>query len=464
VKEPRASQRVVLAVFAFAVLAFSVGQTAFIPAIGPLAAALDISTTAATWAVTASLVSAAVLTPVFGRLSDMFGKRLMLLVALVAVAAGGVVSALGDDLGLIVVGRVLQGAGGGLFPACFGLVRDTFPARSRAGAVGILTAISALGAGLGPAMGGVIVDHGSYESVFWAGAVLGIVALVFALPIVRDSPHRVPSRVDWIGMVVLAAGVTAPLIGISKANTWGWTSGRTLALVAAGVLLLIGFVALERRVKPPLIDIETLRRPTVAITNTAALLIGFGMYSACLLIPLYAQTPSVSGYGFGAGAGGAGLLLVPGCTFMVVTGAFAGPLSRVLGTRRVFAFGAAGAAAGLVLLAIQHSSQLAVVGGSVVLFGGIGLAFAGMTNLIVDGVPRAQTGEATGMNALVRIVGAAVGAQVSIAILASSAPAGGLVTEGGYVTAFLAAAAVTALAAVAALALPKRDAALANPV
>ncbi len=422
--DSRRSQRTVLAVLAFAVLAFSVGQTAFIPAIGPLAAALDTSTTAATWAVTASLVSAAVLTPVAGRLSDMFGERVVLLAVLACTAAGGMLSALGDDLGLIVLGRVLYGAGGGVFPTSFGIVRESFSTRSRAGSVGLLTAISGLGAGLGPAIGGFLVDVGSYAWVFWSGAALAIAALLVALPLVPETQHRATARVDWLGMTVLAAAVTAPLIAISKANIWGWTSARTLGLAGLGLVLLPCFVVLEQRVTPPLIDIGTLRRPVVAITNLAAMLIGFGMYSACLLIPQYAQTPTRSGYGLGLGAGGAGLLLAPGCTFMVVTGMLSGRLSSLLGTRLMLALGAFATSLGLALLALEHSTEQAVVLGSVVLFGGI--------------------------------VGAAVGAQVSVAIIASSAQSGGFATEGAYVAAFLAAAAVTALGALAALAIPVR--------
>jgi MFS family permease len=442
-------QRAILAVLAYATLMFSLGPTSVIPAITPLARSVHTSLTSASWAVTATLLSAAVLTPVIGRLGDVFGMRRMLIVVLTCVIAGNVVAAIGNDIETIVAGRALFGAGAGVFPLSFGIVREAMAPRSRAAAVGVLTAVTALGGGLGPAVGGFVVDNGSFRGIFWCGAAVALPAVPAVLLAVPRSPARLTSRVDVGGIVLLTAAITAPLIAISKANQWGWTSPRTAGLVAVAIVLAVALVRFERHVSPPLIDVGALRRPVVAATNAAALLVGFGMYSALLLIPQIAQVPRASGYGLGMGAAAAGLLLVPGFVVMLATGALSGPMSRSFGNSAALMVGAAGASGGLAALAAGHSSAPAVIGGSSLLFAGIGFAFAGIANLIVDAVPPEQTGEATGINAFVRLFGAALGAQVTISILARGAntSAGVDPPEHAYVVAFAVSAALTAAAA-----------------
>src|SRR3954464_5034283 len=135
-------------------LAFALGQTTLIPALGELMKAFHTGSTGVAWTLIGYLVSAAVMTPVMGRLGDMFGKRRMLVISLGFFAAGSVVSALGDTLGVVVAGRVLQGVGGGIFPLCFGIIRDEFP-RERVGqSIGLISATLGIGGGLGLVIGG----------------------------------------------------------------------------------------------------------------------------------------------------------------------------------------------------------------------------------------------------------------------------------------------------------------------
>ena len=230
---------------------------------------------------------------------------------------------------------------------------------------------------------------------------------------------------------MLAIGLSAPLLAISRANEWGWGDPRTLGLFAVGIVVLSFWVWLQRRTPEPLVDIEMLRQPTVAMTNVATVLVGFGMFGSFILIPQLAEAPTSTGYGFGLDATGAGLLMVPGALVMLV----AGPLSGVLGTRfgsRVpLALGAITTSFGLAMLALVHDTQAEIVVWNLVMSTGIGLAFAAMPNLIVEAVSAEETGQATGVNTLVRSVGASLGAQISAAVLAGSVVAGGLPTNAG---------------------------------
>jgi MFS family permease len=224
--------------------------------------------------------------------------------------------------------------------------------------------------------------------------------------------------------------------------------------MAAGLLVLAAWVALERRTAEPLAHIPTLTRPPVLMTNIATLLTGFGMFGSFILIPQLAEAPASSGYGFGASATHAGLLMVPGSLTMLLAGPFSGVLGNRFGSKVPLAVGGLVSAAGLLLLALAHGSQAEVLIFAIVMFTGIGLAFAAMPNLIVDAVPQHQTGEATGFNALVRSVGSSLGSQVSASILAGSIVAGGLPSDGSFKTAFGLSAAVAFVAAAMALLIP----------
>ena len=441
-----------------AALAYSLAQTMLIPALGELTTQLGTDASGIAWVLTAYLLAAAVATPVAGRLGDMFGKRRMLVISLLLFGAGSTVAALGRSLELVVVGRALQGLGGGIFPLCFGIIRDEFPRERVASSIGLISAIFGIGGGAGLGAGGLIADHLSYHWIFWLGTITAALAALATHVWVPESPERTPGRIDVRGAVLLGVGLVLPLFAISRANDWGWGAPRTLGLIAAGLAVLAVWVAVERRTEQPLADIPTLLEPPVLMTNIATLLVGFGMFGSFLLIPQLAELPESTGFGFGLGATGAGLLLLPGALVML----FAGPISGALGTRfgskLPLAMGAATTSAGLVGLGLNHGSEATVVLWAFVMSTGIGLAFAAMANLIVEAVPPSQTGEATGINTLARSVGAAIGSQVCAAILAGSAIAGSAVpTNDGFTAAFLVSAAVAALAACIAVVIPRGE-------
>jgi EmrB/QacA subfamily drug resistance transporter len=445
-----------LLILSLAALAFALAQTTLLPALTELAKSLHTDASGVAWTITGYLLSAAVCTPIFGRLGDMFGKRRLLVVALALFGAGSVVSALGTSLEVVVAGRVLQGAGGGIFPLCFGIIRDEFPREKVGSSIGLISATFGIGGGAGLILGGVITDHASYHWIFWLGAISAAVAAIATEIFVPESPVRTPGRVDVRGAIVLGLGLTAPLLAIARANEWGWGDTRTLALFAAGAVILSAWVALQRRTPEPLVDIEMLRQPAVLMTNVATLLVGFGMFGSFILIPQLAESPASTGYGFGLDATGAGLLMVPGALVMLVAGPLSGVLGTRFGSRLPLALGALITSFALTMMAVAHDTQEAMVIWNLVMSIGIGLAFAAMPNLIVEAVSAEETGQATGVNTLVRSVGASLGSQVSAAVLAGSVAAGGLPTNTGYTDAFLVGAGVALAAALTAFRIPSR--------
>lgn len=410
-----------LLVLALAAGAFALAQTTVVPGLHVLSEELHASTSDVAWVMTGYLLSAAVLTPVVGRLGDMFGKRRMLIIALAVFTATSVLAALAPNIWVLVAARVIQGVGGGIFPLCYGVISDTFSAERRPVALGIISALAGVGSGAGLVIGGLLLDHASWPWIFWTGAIISGIALIgaFRLP---DGGARSPGRIDLPGVLLLAVGLSLPLFAVSRTSAWGWTDARVLLLAAAGLAVLAVFVRFERRTPDPLVDMEVLGRPTVLVTNGAMMLLGMGMFGVFVLIPQLAQTdPDAAGYGFGLTATESGLLMLPGSLAMLVAASLAGRISYRVGPKIPLVSGAVLAVAGLGALSFAHGSKVSVIALSMAAFAGIGLAMAAMPNLIIGAVPREKTGEATGVNSLARSVGSSLGSQIVATLLAASA-------------------------------------------
>jgi MFS family permease len=262
--------------------------------------------------------------------------------------------------------------------------------------------------------------------------------------------------VDFRGAVVLAVGLVAPLLAISQSAQWGWLDVRTLGLIVAGIAVIAFFLSLESRTPSPLIDVPTLRLVPVVLTNVTTLMVGFSMFGIFVLLPELAQSPTSTGYGFGVSATHAGLLLTPGALIMLGAGPLAGVVGVRWGNRIALSFGGFAAAAGLLAMTFAHATQGEIIVCNLLLFVGIGMAFAAMPNSVIDAVPADKTGEATGVNALVRAVGSSLGSQVTASILAGSTLATtGYPTDSAYTLAFGLSAAVAGVAGLTALTIPR---------
>jgi EmrB/QacA subfamily drug resistance transporter len=455
----RQHYNVTLAVLALGALSYALLQTMVAPALPEIQHELGATPTEATWVLTVYLLSASVFTPVLGRLGDMFGKERMLVAVLGLFAAGSLIAALSSSLALLVAGRAVQGAAGAVFPLAFGIIRDEFPRDRVATGIGLISATFGIGGGGGLILSGLIVDHFSYRWIFWFGFVVVVIATVATHLWVPESPIKSPARVDYGGAALLSAGLTAFLVAVSQGNRWGWTSVRIIGLFAAAAVLLVVWVLFEQRVREPLVDIDLLRLRGVWTTNLTAFLIGFGMFGSFILVPQFVQMPAAAGYGFAVGVTGAGLFLLPSTAVMLVAGPLAGSLAGRVGSKVPLLVGTACASVSFVLLAVAHDKEWQIVVAVAILGLGIGLSFASMANLIVDAVPQHQTGEATGINTIMRTVGGAFGAQIVAAIITSHVePGTSFPTESGFTTAFWMGAVSVAGAFVAATLIPGRRA------
>jgi EmrB/QacA subfamily drug resistance transporter len=453
---PRQHYNITLAVLALSALAYALLQTMVAPALPAIQNDLNTSTTSVTWVLTVYLLTASIATPVLGRLGDMYGKERMLLLTLALFAVGLLISALSHSLGPLVLGRAVQGFGGAVFPLAFGIIRDEFPREKVASAIGLISATFGIGGGGGLVLAGVLVDHLSWEWIFWVGLAMTIVAMVATRLFVPESPIKVPARIDWAGAGMLAASLTALLLAVSEGNSWGWGSARVVGLLVASALITIVWIRFEMRHPDPLVDMRMMRRRPVWTTNLTALLVGFGMFGSFILVPQFVQAPPGAGYGFHADVTAAGVFLLPSTFVMLVAGPLSGVLGTRFGSRLPLLLGTLIAAFAFLFLALEHDARWHIYVGTALMGAGIGLAFAAMANLIVEAVEPTETGVATGMNTIMRSIGGSIGAQVAASIVAGSVVASTqLPTESGYTEAFAVSAVGLALAFAAALAIPR---------
>jgi MFS family permease len=424
-KTERVSPNVTLAVLALGSLSYAVLSGAVIPALPTFQHDLHTSETGVTWILTAYLLAASVGTSILGRLGDMYGKERVLLWTLVILGVGTLLSAVANSLALVVVGRALQGAAGGIFPLAFGIVG-----------------------------GGIIVEHLSWHWLFWIPLVVIVVAAVFTWRFVPESPIRVPGKVNWRAAFLMSVGISAALLAVSETTTWGWGSPKTIGLLGGGLLVCGLWVAVEARSSSPLVDMKMMRVRGVWTTNTAAFLIGAGLYSAFILIPQFAQLSRSTGFGFGSSVVVAGLYLLPMSTTMMLMSLMAGPTAARYGSRAALIVGTAITAAAFIVLVLAHSHPIYLLLSSGLIGIGVGLAFAALGNLIVGAVPPHQTGVASGMNTVMRTLGGAIGAQIAATFIAGHT-AHGLPTVTGFDESFVLATAFLLAGILAAVAVPR---------
>jgi EmrB/QacA subfamily drug resistance transporter len=453
----RQHYNVTFALLAVAAVAYALLQSLVAPALLTIQHDLDTNAAGAAWILTAYLLSASVLTPIAGRLGDMFGKKRAMVVVLIVLAVGTALAGLATSIGLMIVARVIQGAGGAVFPLAFGIIRDEFPRERVPQGIAMISAILGIGGGAGIVLAGPIVENLSYHWLFWLPLIGVVIALLGILLYVPESPVRTPGRIDPLGAVLLAGWLTTLLVAVSEGSAWGWRSWQIFVLVDATIALIVAWVWAESRSKAPLVDMHMMRIRPVWMTNVAALVFGFAMFASFIVVPELVELPTGTGFGFGASVTQAGLFLLPSTVGMLLAGPVAGRLSVAFGSRVPLQIGGVFSCVAFVMLTVAHADGWEIYLAMLIMGVGIGFAFGSMANLIVESVPPTQTGVATGMNTIVRSIGGAIGAQVSASIISSTLSASGVATDTGFTIAFGVAAVALAVGVAVSFCIPARQ-------
>jgi MFS family permease len=449
--------RLAVGVLAFCGVVVAIMQTIVVPLLPHIPELTGATPAAASWLVTVTLLTGAVFTPVLGRVGDMYGKRRVLVASLGVLVVGSVLCAVSSHIGVLITGRALQGAAIAVIPLGISILRDELPPERVLSAVALLSSSMGIGAAVGPPIAAVVIENFEWHTMFWVSGAIGLLDIVLVLRCVPESPRRSRGRFDALGALGLAAALVCLLLPVTQGGGWGWTSARTLGLLAAAVVITLVWGAYELRVRTPMVDLRVSARPAVLLTNIAALLIGFAFYANSLATAQMVQEPKATGYGLGASLVVSGLCLLPGGVTMVLLSPVSARISGRHGPRTSLALAAAVIAVGYVVRYFTSHSLWMIVAGATVVAAGTAIAYSALPALVMRGVPVGETGAANGLNTLMRSIGQAFCSAVVAAVLANmtflaagrTAP-----TLGAYQLVFLIAAGAALLALAVTLCLP----------
>jgi MFS family permease len=401
----------------FSGMSVSLMQTLVIPIQSDLPRFLDTSASNASWVVTATLLAAAVAMPIAGRLADLFGKQRVLVGSAALLLAGSLTAALGGGLMTVLAGRTLQGLAMGFIPVGISLMREVVPPAMATTAIAAMSATLGVGGAIGLPLSAWIAQDFDWQALFWVSSGLAVVVLLgswFVVPHVHDA-H--PASLDILGAIGLAVGLVAALVGISKGNDWGWTTGRTLGCLVGGIVVLVGWGWYQLRRTDPLCDLRVTARRPVLLTNLAAVAIGFGMMAQAIVFPQLLQSPGQTGYGLDQSILAAGLWMAPGGLMMLAFAPVSSWLMRTFGAKFALALGAAVLGAGYLVSFFLMSTPWEILVATLVCSAGVGIGYAAMPTLVMDAAPATEAGSAVGINALMRSLGTTVASAVMAALL-----------------------------------------------
>ncbi|PWI42866.1 MFS transporter [Streptomyces sp. ICBB 8177] len=421
-RAPRSETAVVFAL-SLAAMVVSMMQTLVIPILGLIQTDLHTTTANTSWVTTATLLSAAVFTPLLGRFGDQHGKKRTLVAVLVVMVAGSVLAAVTHSLLWLIVGRVLQGAATAIFPLALSVLREEIRPAKLPGAMAMVSGTLAFGSGLALVSTGLLTSgsHPDYRSAFWLAtglAALALLAVVFLVPATRQTTG---GRTDVLGALTLAAALVLLLLPITQGHDWGWSSARTLACFTGAVVMAVVWVMVEKRVREPLVDMGMFVHRPVLFSNLAGLLVGFGSFALFIGVSYLVQMPSaIAGYGFDASVLRASVeYLLPGTIVSLLAAPVGGQLVRHHGPRLVLVLASVAGTAGFGWIALDHQHSASVIVGAMLVGAAISFGYAAMPAVIVASVPHHQTGIANGINSISRSTGSAIGSATITTVLAS---------------------------------------------
>jgi EmrB/QacA subfamily drug resistance transporter len=440
------SKNLVLAAMIFAVAMTFIDQTIVSIAVPQIQRELGLSSTGVQWAVNAYLLSLAALFAFGGRLSDTVGHRKMVVLGVIVFAAASAMCGLTPKgtfaEAWIVAFRVIQGAGGAImFPAALAIVVNTFALRERGKALATFFGVAGGLTAVGPILGGYLTEW-TWRAIFWVNIPIAVIALVLVAVSKPVTVHQ-PARMDYRGLVLIAAGVALSVFGFQQSTIWGWSNPGTGLCIAGGVVFLAIFYFVEVRTPSPLIEVDIFRIRAFLVEN---LVLGVAML---VFVPVFFFASEYAQISLGKSASGAGLFLLFFFLGFVVAAQIGGRMLDGAGAKRPVAIGCGIGAVGFYLWAGQvtslsfHSQQWYVV----LAGAGMGLMLGPASTDAVNRASRLSYGEATGITQTVRNFAASLGlailgtilvsqmrSRITTSLLARGVPRGEAMTEAASVS------------------------------
>jgi EmrB/QacA subfamily drug resistance transporter len=406
----------VLVILSLSLVVIGMDNTILNVALPTLVQDLDASASQLQWIVDSYVLVFAGLLLAMGALGDRFGRKLALDAGLLIFVAGSVASAFAGSAEMLIATRALMGIGGALImPSTLSIITATFPSGERGRAIAAWAAMAGLGIISGPVIGGWLLEHFWWGSVFLVNVPIVGVALLAGLPLVPESKDPNATPMDPIGALLSVVGLTALVYGIIEAPENGWTDVITLSAFGVASALLVAFVGWEFRAPHPMLQMSFFRNPRFSAASIAIGLIFFALFGSIFVLTQHLQ------FVLGYSTLDAGIRITPFAT-LVLAAPIAARLVERIGTKAVVAAGLAIAAAGLALIAgVDAADGYAPIGWSLAVIGiGMGATMAPATDSIMGSLPLAKAGVGSAMNDTTRMVGGALGVAVIGSVLSSA--------------------------------------------
>lgn len=361
-----------------------------------------------TWVITAYMLASTAIVPVVGKLADIYGRKIFYITGLVVFVVGSMLCGAARDMTQLILFRGLQGIGAGmLMPIGFTIVGDLYPGEQRAKMQGAFSAVWGLSSILGPKLGGWITTNLNWRYVFYINLPIGLIALVLIVMTYRESKGA-KRPIDWLGSFTVTASIVSILLALNKGGDWGWTAPSTLLLFAIGLVTLVAFLIIERRVEEPVLDLSLFQNRLFAVMSALGFIFGVGMFGAIVYIPWFIQGV------VGVDPNTAGNVMTPMLMSMVVFSAASGFLTLRLNYRTQVTLGTILMALAFFLMAGWHrgTTQWTATWNTMVMGAGLGLTMPVLTLAPQNAFNATRRGTVTGAATFFRQIGASVGITV----------------------------------------------------
>lgn len=448
-----------LAVVVASVFAYKGLESVLSPAIPIVQDSLGATEAQIAWVLTGVLLTGAVATPLIGRLSDIRDKKNVLLWVLALVGLGVAVSGLSVSVSMLTVGQLLQGIGLGVVPLAFGIIRDTQTEQRVKSGNGAVIGFIYAGTAFAIVGSGLLVTVLPWRWLFSIPFALIVLIFVATWRLIPSCPPVHHGSVDWTGAALLGGSLSAILIGITEAPTWGWLSSRFATAAVISLALLAIFCLVELRSHEPLVDLRVLATRSLAVSCLIYVVCGFSVNMMFLALPILAEQPVETGFGLGASAFTISLILLP----IGLVGAIAAPItgwldSRIGGRGTILAAILANGIA-FVLLLVADGNLVVIVTAATLVGASGGVALTQAMNIVTLTAPAGRIGAFSGLAFVVKAVGGTLGVQLSGSILTTGSQTDGAPDWSSFGIVFAMGIAVTVAAVIACMLLPRHVAA-----